>query len=60
MACSNPNFVRHVLDPDTGQIVSHFKGPGRYLNPLDFGSPESLAYRYCNTDHQFRQMPWIL
>lgn len=45
MSCNNPNYVIHKLDPDTGQIVSHFAGPAKYLDPLDFGSPESLSGR---------------
>lgn len=45
MSCSNPNYVKHILDPDTGGIYSSFLGPAKYLDPKDFGSPESLQTR---------------
>lgn len=45
MSCFNPNYVKHVLDPDTGGIYSQFIGPARYLDPTTFGSPLDLQTR---------------
>lgn len=39
MACTNPNLIKFVVDPETGSVHSVFLGPARLTDPHDYGKP---------------------
>ncbi len=39
MACTNPNLIKFVVDPDTGSVHSVFVGSARFTDPHDYGKP---------------------
>lgn len=45
MSCSNPNLVKHFVDPLHGTVLHQFLGAGKFLDPHDFGSYEDLSSR---------------